>query len=63
MLPKLNHTYVVLIPKCQNVVQFEHLRPISLCNVSYKIIDKILASHIKPLLHKCISPHQTAFVD
>jgi hypothetical protein len=33
-----------------------------LCNIIYKIISKLLANRLKPLLDKVISPFQTAFV-
>ena len=35
--------------------------PISLCNICYKIIAKILANGVKPLLNKIVSPLQGAF--
>ena len=37
-------------------------RPISLCNVSLKIITKLLVNRIKPLMPNLIGPAQTSFV-
>jgi hypothetical protein len=37
-------------------------KPISLCNIIYKIISKILANRFKAQLHLFIFPYQSAFV-
>jgi hypothetical protein len=58
-----NSTFLALIPKDSNPSSFSRFRPISLCNVSYKLITKIIANRIKPLLHKLISPNQSGFVE
>ena len=47
MLPKINHTNIVLIPKIRNPVKMSNFRLISLCNVIYKIISKVLAYKLK----------------
>ena len=62
LLGELNQTFIVLIPKIINPSSISHFRPISLCNVVYKSIAKILVNRLRPLLHKLISPQQSAFV-
>ena len=51
-----NSTFLALIPKDVNTVNFERFLPISLCNASYKILAKLLANRRKPLLGILISP-------
>lgn len=58
----LNETNIVLAPKGDNPETIRDLRPILLCNVIYKIISKVLANRLRPLISKCISPEQAAFV-
>lgn len=58
----LNFTLLVLIPKLENPTLLRTYRPISLCNVTYKTITKIIANRIQTILPQLVGPHQTNFV-
>jgi hypothetical protein len=57
-----NTSFLALIPKAKNANTFDHFRLISLCNVSYKILTKIIANRLKILLPRIILPNQGGFV-
>lgn len=59
----INSTFVALIPKSDSPSSFDDYRPISLCNVLYKIISKIIANRLRPILSRHIAPQQFAFLE
>ena len=59
----LNSTFVALIPKSDKPTTFAGYRPISLCNLIYKIITKIISSRLKKGLSLGISEEQFGFLE
>ena len=52
----------VLIPKCSHPTTMKDLWPITLCNVPYKVMAKVLANQLKDILPYIISNAQSEFV-
>lgn len=61
-LDSIDCTNVALIPKVKSPTLVSEFRPISLCNVIYKLVSKILANMLKGILPSIVSENQSAFV-
>lgn len=59
----VNLTLVCLIPKVKQPQQMTDLRPISLCNVMFRILSKVMENRLKSCLPTLISDKQSAFVE
>jgi hypothetical protein len=62
ILKQLNHFIIALVPKSANANSAADYRPISCCNVTYKVISKLLAGRLAHVLNDIISPSQNAFL-
>ena len=63
ILPSLNMKFLDLIPKEENSSMPEKYRSIALCNVIYKLISKVIANRLKPLLPLLILLQQIGYVE
>jgi len=58
----LNSNFIALIPKVNGPTTFGDFRPIALCNFCFKIISKIIAKNIRPILSRALSEEQFGFL-
>ncbi|PNX98271.1 RNA-directed DNA polymerase, partial [Trifolium pratense] len=58
----INETLLVLIPKVDGPTSLKQFRPISLCNVIYKVVTKIIATRMKNIMPVLIGPQQCSFI-
>ena len=59
---EINRTNIALVPKTNSPTKMTEFRPISLSNVIYKLISKVLANCLKAILPQIISENQSAFL-
>lgn len=53
---------IVLISKESKPCSIRGFNPLSLCNVAYKLVSKVIANRLKPLMEDLISPCHARFV-
>lgn len=58
----LNKSFISLVPKKSNPETVHMIRPITLSNVSYKILTKLLTHRLRPMLGELIGPFQSSFL-
>ena len=59
---EINKTNITLVPKIKNSTKMTDFRLISLCNVVYKLIPKVLANCLKVIIPQIISENQSTFL-
>ena len=52
--PRFHETHIVLIPKTKDPASVIDYRPISLCNVVYKLASKAVANRLKVVLRDIV---------
>ena len=63
VLPVLNATFLTLIPKEERFMNPKKFQSITLCNVIYKIISKLIALRLKPILPFIMSKEKSRYVE
>lgn len=59
---ELNDTFITLIPKLKYPDSMVTFRPINMCNVTYKLLSKVLVNQIKPILANVVKDAQSVFI-
>ena len=58
----LNSAYLTLIPKKEEALSPSDFRPISLVHSFAKLVTKVLANRLAPMLKELVATNQSAFV-
>ena len=61
-LRSINSSHITLLPKVDNPISISDYRPISLLNTSFKLLTKILANRLQPVITKMVHQNQYGFI-
>ena len=60
--PEWKSMFIALIPKVKSPNSAKDFKPISLCNVYYKVVSKVLVNRLKCVLSFIVSQEQSVFI-
>jgi hypothetical protein len=63
IIQALNSTFITLVPKEGKTHHPKQFRSIPLCNIIYKLLTKVIARRLKPILPTIISPEQSGYME
>jgi len=61
-LPGFNSNIIALFSKIPNAYSIEYYRPIAMANFKFKIISKVIADRLAPIMPSIISEEQMGFI-
>lgn len=62
MTSSLNSTFITLIPKVNIPTLVSEYRLVSLCNILYKIVPKVITNRLKHIMSLIISKNESVFI-
>lgn len=62
LISGINEALICLIPKRDQPETLKQFQPISLCNVLCKVVSKVLANRLKPLMSMLARKFQVSFI-
>lgn len=62
LLEVINKTTIALIPKVKHPQEMKNYRPISHCNVIYKLCSKVIVNRLRSFLYEIVSEEHSAFI-
>jgi hypothetical protein len=61
-LQSINGSFIALVPKVDGPSRINDYKPISLLNSSIKVIIKLLANRLQPLITRLVHANQYGFI-